>query len=122
MSNQEISPQQAKAIAALLSGHVQAKAAEAAGVTHRTLTRWLNDETFTAELNRQKSLAIAQATARLVGSMEMAITIIQAVMVGKVDHDATPRLRAAKIALDAALRLVEINDLVKRIEELEGRL
>jgi hypothetical protein len=91
-------------------------------VVKRTLSRWLNEEEFTRELDTQKRLAIGAATARLVGTMDAAVTLIGDILSGmggpKKYH--TIQLRAAKIALDSALKLIEINDIIKRLEALEA--
>jgi hypothetical protein len=122
MSDPEKLPSnQVRAIAALLTGANQEGAAAAAGVVPRTLQRWLTEEGFTRELDIQKRMAIGAATARLVGTMDTAVTLINEILSGfggpKKYH--TIQLRAAKITLDSALKLIEINDVIKRLEALE---
>jgi hypothetical protein len=114
---------QVKAIESLLTGSNHEAAAAAAGVVPRTLSRWLQEPVFTAELDTQKRLAIGAACARLIGTMDTAVTLINDILSGnggpKKYH--TIQLRAAKIALDSALKLIELNDILKRIEALEAR-
>ena len=113
---------QVKAIEALLAGSSQQEAATAAGVVDRTLRRWLTEEGFTAELNTQKSLMLASSTARLIGLLDSAVTAVAEILEGTSDtpkkYQAT-QLRAAKLVIDSALKLVNDYDILERLERLE---
>jgi hypothetical protein len=113
----KLSHHQERAVAGLLSTRTIAEAAAAAGVSSRTLERWLseNDE-FVAEYRA--------ARRRLV---EGSITRVQEATVEAVDclkrnlSCGTPstEVRAASVILDHALRAVELYELESRLSALE---
>ena len=117
-----IQANQARAITALIEGNSKQEAAAAAGVTSRTFSRWMAEPEFLAELDQQKSQIISYATMRTVAMMDHAIEAIHDILSGNTEDKTEVshmKLRAAKIALDSALKLIETNDILKRIEALE---
>jgi len=61
MSGFVLSRNQRRALGALLENRTIALAAEASGLTERTLRRYLDDPAFKAELSRHESAAIDEA-------------------------------------------------------------
>jgi transposase-like protein len=119
-----ITPKQHKAIEALLSGATRAAAANAAGINDRTLYKWLQDETFTAELRRAENQAITNAQGALIGRIEENLQILDEIKRSKTATD-NARIRAVQLQLEtflswrAALITEErINDIEKRLEGL----
>ena len=118
----DLTTKQAAAIAALLEGHNQAGAATTAGVTKRTLQRWLTDPTFTAALREGSDGAIRAASARLAALAEHAVTSIAVTMQQPTTPGAGVRLRAADALLGHALRIREHADILERLAQLEKML
>ena len=118
----DLTTKQAAAIAALLEGHNQAGAATAAGVTKRTVQRWLTEPTFTAALREGSDGAIRAASARLAALAEHAVTSIAVTMQQPTTPGAGVRLRAADALLGHALRIREHADILERLAQLEKML
>jgi hypothetical protein len=118
-SNGALSAKQGKAIAALLSSKTVLGAAELAGVSARTLTRWLADDDFKAALLEAESEAIDAATRRLIGLQGAAIDTLQETL---SDRKALPgiRMRAAQSILDFLMRLRDLRNIEKRLAALEA--
>jgi AcrR family transcriptional regulator len=113
-----LSAKQSKAIAALLSSKTVLGAAELAGVSARTLTRWLADDDFKAALTEAESEAIDAATRRLIGLQSEAVDCLHDTL---TDRKALPgiRMRAAQSILDFLMRLRELRNVEKRLAALE---
>jgi hypothetical protein len=121
-NNQEtrLSAKQQRAIEALLNGRTKGQAA-AAGVIPRTLSRWLANADFQTELNTASDQAVKQAATRLKSTLDTAVTVMRETMEDK-RVNAAVRLRAADMAASHAMKLVEMAELLERIEKLEERL
>lgn len=114
-----VSPRQARAIAALLEGKSQEQAAAAAGVTSRTLRRWMDDRenrTFSDTLRQAEGEHISATMRRLLVLSDMAISTLAAGMRGNA---AGPAIRAADLSLAHLARLRELHELEARVAELE---
>jgi hypothetical protein len=118
----DLTTKQAAAIAALLEGNTKTAAATAAGVTMRTLQRWLNEPAFTAELRAGSDGAIRAAVARLSAAADASIEAIENVRDTPTTPGAAVKLRAADALLNHALRIREHADILERLSELERRL
>lgn len=114
-----LSTKQSKAIAALLSSKTVLSAADLAGVSARTLTRWLADDDFKAALLEAESGAIDAATRRLIGLQGKAIDTLEETM---ADRQALPgiRMRAAQSILDFLMRLRDLRNIETRLAALEA--
>lgn len=117
----ELKANQRRAIDALLMGDNKDAAAAAAGVTRRTLDRWHYEPTFRAALNQGGDVAIKDAATRLKASLDTAVGVMRAVMDDKTAPTAV-QLRAADMVATHALKLLEITDLLHRLEAIEERL
>jgi hypothetical protein len=113
---EKLSRKQEAAVAALLTHGTILQAAEAVGLSERTLRRWLAVPEFRATYNTARRQVIEQSTAVL-GQLttHAALALGQALR----DDDMGVRVRAAKVIFDTALRGVEVADLEARIAELE---
>mgnify|MGYP001378616874 CR=1 FL=1 len=117
-----LSAKQQRALEALLSGATKGDAATAAGVTPRTLNRWVNEDAlFWNTLQAENRKAVFAATRRLTAAMDTAVTVMTEVMQDAA-APAAVRLRAAQVVTETALKLIEANDVIERLEELETRL
>ncbi len=105
------------AIEALLTGDTLGRAAEKAGVHRNTITDWLREPDFMAELQAAEGEALGVLSRSLVSLAEKATKTLEEVLDGGETDGA--RLRAADIVLGRLLQVRELVDLEKRIEELE---
>ena len=116
-----LTPKQRKAVKALLSGADKDAAAKAAGVTRRTIDRYLNDPAFRVALDKATGTAIGDVARRLLGGMETAVST----MLTLVKNDSTPptvKLRACIAILEHGPKLFEVHELAQRVQAIEDRL
>ena len=116
----ELSPKQHTAINALLAQSGIDSAAKQAGVTQRTLYRWLDEPAFRLVLNSATDKALDAASRGLVRLTEKAIRTVEAVLDDSELHPAT-RLRAADLVLANVLKLFELRMLAQRVAQLEEK-
>lgn len=109
---------QARAIGALLSAPTVREAAELAGVSERTLTRWLAEDDFRAALLTAEGEAIDRAARRLIGLQDQALSVLAGVLCGT--DSATVKVRAAQTVLEFTLRLRELRNIESRLAKLEA--
>ena len=86
------------------------------------MQRWLERDTaFYDELSRRKSVAVNSASVRLAGGMDTAISTMLRIM---EDTEAPygVRLRASNYYLSHALRVIELADIIARLDELEAKV
>lgn len=116
----KLTPAQHKAIAYLLTERDTLAASKAAGVSYRTLNRWLDNPNFKAELREASTAAIENAVIQLSELTVLAVGVLREIM---TDKEASPgtRVQAANIALARFLDLRESQELEKRIAALEAR-
>lgn len=118
---EKLSTRQLKALASLAGGASKPAAAEASGVTTRTIDRWLLDSVFSTELTRRSSFAIKAAAVRFAAMLDQAADVMEAAMT-KPERLTGVKLRAANSVVLNAPRLTEVADLVERIEKLEAKI
>ena len=121
---EELSSNKTRALAALLVSSSMPEAAEAAGVSERTIRRWLSeDAVFRDEYRRQRRAMIDSTVGFLQSAMSNAIVALnEAVLHGAPNN----RIRAALGLLDHGLRatklshieLVELEELLPQLREL----
>jgi hypothetical protein len=109
------------AIATLLNSPTIAHAAQTAGISQSTLTRWLREEGFLREYRLAQREALSQAIATLEAAAGSAVTVLRAAM---LDQNATAasRVAAARVILEFSFRGAEIADLQERLEAIEAQL
>lgn len=118
--NPVLSPKKLRVIDALLSGASKGAAASAAGVTNRTLNRYLQEPAVRSEIDRATGAALGEAGRRMIGGMDTAVNTMLALLENE-KTPATIKLRAATAVLEYGQQLYESHDLVKRLEALEAR-
>ncbi len=111
-------PQWRRAISALLSEKDIASAAVVAGVSERTLYRWLNDPDFKYYLDEATKDTIVNISRTLAGMGEKAIRVLFQIL-DSGDTTASIKVRAADIVLGRLLQLRELAVLEERINQLE---
>ena len=121
MKKHELSRNQTKALAALLSHPSVATAAQACGLSERTLFNYLADQDFKAELRRRQDKILTATAAALVGLSSQAVETLLEVM---NDSEATPatKRKAAQAWLNQGRQAVMLTDLADRVAALEEKL
>ena len=119
VKRRDLTPQQYRAIQALLTCRTQADAAEQAGVAQRTLQRWLDDVGFRAALDQAATTALEIATSRLSGLVARTVSILDVAMSDE-EASLSVRLRAADIVLSRLLQMREIQVIERRLSALEA--
>jgi len=106
------------AITALLTAPTIQEAAKISGVGEVTLWRWLQIPEFEKAYKEAKKLAVSQAIARLQQITGEAVETLRRIM-NDSESPASVRVAAAKTIIEQAIKSVELEDLVQRVDELE---
>jgi hypothetical protein len=115
---QKLGSKQEAAVLALLASRSVEDAARTAGVTPRTLYRWMKEPAFNAAYRVAKRDAYGQAIARLHQMASAAVSTLAKVMVDPGTPPAT-KVRAADSILNHTTKAIEIEDIDARVTELE---
>jgi len=113
---EKLSRRREVALAALLTSPSVTAAAEAVGVSEKTLRNWLHEVSFAGEYRARRREVVEHA----VGVLQRAA----AFAAGTLDRNMTcgapaVEVRAAAIVLEQSLKAVELTDLAERVEQLE---
>jgi hypothetical protein len=106
------------AIAALLTQRNHEEAAQSAGVSKRTLNRWLKTPVFQSAYLEARRAVMFQANARLQQASSAAVSTLVKVMVDP-STPASARVRAADCILARGNQGLENEDLDTRLSALE---
>lgn len=112
---------QKRALAALLSSRTIADAAAKCDLSERTIYKYLTDPDFRDELRQQQDRLLAAAVASLAGLAGKAVATLEKIM----DCDESPeqaRNRAALGVLDQLRKMSQQLLLEDRVADLEARL
>jgi hypothetical protein len=109
---------QEEAIAALLSQRNIEEAAKAAGISARTMMRWLKLPEFQTAYREARRAAYSQAVARLQQGATAAATTLLKVMLDQTTP-ASVKVRAAECVMNHSSKAIEIEDVEFRVSELE---
>ena len=115
----EPTPRQARYVEALAAGQSYAAAAKAAGVSERSGRAWRSDPVVVAALRDARARALADVTTKTVGRLSAAVDVLTMIAADK-DMPASARVAAARSLVEWAVRFIETNDLLERIEALEA--
>jgi hypothetical protein len=115
---EKLTRRQEAAIAALLTAPTLADAAAAAGVSHRTLKRWIGVPEFSASYRQARRQVVEVVIGRL---QQIAAQAVKTLERNLTCGQPAGEIRAALGVLDHATKGVELIDLAARVEEL-GRL
>jgi transposase-like protein len=116
--NDSLSSKQRKAIASLLSQRTIEDAANAIGVSSRTVYRWMDSADFRIALLEAEGEAIDTATRRLIGGKDAALDTLAELMENA--NSESVRKQAANDWLDQLLKLRELRNVEKRLTVLEA--
>jgi len=104
------------ALAALLSTSTLAAAAQAAGISERTLRAWRRTAEFAAEYRARRLEVVEHAVGILQSaSLQAVLTLMKNLSCGR----ASAEISAANILLEKSLQAVEQFDVLSRLEALE---
>lgn len=95
-----------------------AQAADAAGISPRTASRWLRSTEFKA-IYADTREATLEATLGMLRALSVGACEALGQVVRNPDAAPTARTNAARSILDSMLRLTELQDLDKRLKTLE---
>jgi AcrR family transcriptional regulator len=109
---------QERAVSALINSNTIKEAAQAAGIGERTLYNWLQDKEFNEAYRQARSAVVQQALAQLQRVSSLAVTTLAAIMEDS-EAPAGSRVSASKAVLELAIRAVELEDILQRLEALE---
>lgn len=117
VDNDSLSANQKKAIVAMLQSASIREAARTCGLGEATLYRYLNNDTFRAELHARQDAAMSAAAASLAGMMGEALETLRATL---ADDEASisAKVRAAQIIINER-GLIELAALARDVRALE---
>ena len=118
-STKALSDRQLRAMPYLVASPTVSEGARLAQVGLRTLYRWMDDDDFRRELERQRSEAAELAYVELKGLMLKSVQVLGSAM---EDPNPNVRLRAAQTALSVAMKATELRDIQKRLDLLDAAL
>lgn len=113
-----MTPKQQKALLALLTSPTREKAAEAAGITSKTLRSYLADPAFQAEYKKAFSGLVEDAARQAQQAIEPALSTLREI-VEDGGENAQARISAARSILEYSMKLTETTDILTRLDELE---
>jgi hypothetical protein len=114
----KLTPKQIKAIEALLICDNIEASAKKVNIAKSTLYRWLKNEMFQSEFRKAKFRLLSDAITALQRASTTAVNVLCEVMNSK-ETPAGTRVNASRIVLEQAIRCTELEDLEKRIADLE---
>jgi hypothetical protein len=119
MAQDKLTTAQRRGIESLLAHTSITDAAAAAKVSRRTMTRWLTDETFRAEL-RQAENEVLQGVSRQLATLAAAsLTVLHDVLISDA-HLPAHKLKAAETVLSKLAPMRELIDFESRLAALEA--
>lgn len=115
----KLTNRQLLAIVYILESSTLEDARKKARLSRGTLYAWLKDEAFKNELKRQRDEIVKESLAKLKGAITRAVDELIKLM--ECQKPELKRLICRDI-LDYAIRAVEIEDVEKRLEEIEEKM
>ncbi len=116
IENSGLTLRQQSALSIIAASPTVAQAARASGIGESTIYRWMEDDDFRGELTRLRRESAELARRELQGLMLRSVSVLADAM---EDPDKAVRLRAARYTMSFAVRICEIEDLRKQVQELE---
>lgn len=114
-----ITPKKQKALQALLTHPTKKAAANAAGITTRTLLNYFADTEFKTEYNAAFQSLVTDATRQAQKALSPALSTLQSIVENEKES-AGNRISAARSLLEYGLRLTEFNDILQMLETVES--
>jgi hypothetical protein len=120
-AGEKFSRKQEQAIAALLAEPTIEKAARAAGIGFATLRRWLQNDDFQERYRQAKKQTLDAVMSHLQLIAGEAVETLREVAVNR-EAPASSRVAASRAILETAMKVVEAEEIERRLIELERRL
>ena len=114
-----MTPNEERALSALLTSKTKLEAAEKAGITDRTMRRYFENPEFCQRYREAFAGVVQDATRRAQQLLEPALSTLQTVMEDE-EIPAQARITAARSIIDYSMRLTEQNDIMQQLDELEA--
>lgn len=114
-----MTPNKQRALQALLTQPTKKAAAEAVGITDRTLREYLADPEFQREYKKAFGRLVTDATRQAQQSLSPAISALRDI-VEDDSENSSARIAAARSLLEYGLRLTEFSDILQDLESVEG--
>jgi lipopolysaccharide biosynthesis regulator YciM len=108
-----------KAISALLSSNTIEAAAKKAGISKRTLCRWLDTPEFAEAYRKAKADTLKTATAVLTRNSARAAVTLGQIFLSKGKENQSSRVSAARATLKLAIDSLLFEDIDLRLRKLE---
>jgi transposase len=108
-------------ISALLTEPSIELAAKKSGVGEHTIYRWFNNPEFDKAYKKAKKKIVEHAITQIQQATGEAVQCLREIIKDK-NNPASSRVSASKTILEQAIKTVEIEELVTRVEELENKL
>ncbi len=119
MNTKKSERQTERTISALLCSNTLEAAAKKAGISKRTLLRWLDEPDFRAAYAKAKRDVLRTATAILTRDSGKAALTLTKIFLGKPAENQSARVSAARATLRLALDAFAFEDLEERLRRLE---
>lgn len=113
-----MTPKMQKALLALLSEPTKEKAAATAGITSKTLRKFLDDSEFQKEYRSAFSNMVSDAVRQAQKALSPALTTLEEIMKDD-EQNGQIRVSAARSLLEFSLKATEQLDILDRLTELE---
>ena len=113
-----MTPNEDRALSALLTSKTKLEAAEKAGITDRTMRRYFENPEFCQRYREAFAGVIEDATRQAQALLMPALSTLQTVMEDE-EIPAQARITAAKSIIDYSLKLTEQADILEQLRELE---
>ena len=116
-----LTAKQKKAVSALLRCPTVKKAAAEAKIGYSTIRRWLQEDEFRNEYEKQLAGLISEAAATAKKGLDPALLVLWEIIADEYEATTT-RISAARVFMDSGMKLAELADIASRIEALETQL
>jgi hypothetical protein len=107
-----------RVISALLTEPTILLASQKADVGEHTIYRWLNNPDFDKAYKKAKSQIVRHAITQIQQATGEAVQVLREIM-NNIETPASSRVSSAKTIIEQAIKAVELEELVKRVEDLE---
>lgn len=105
----------------MLTTQTREEAARRLGMSSRTLRNYLKDPEFVGRLESARENLIHEASHQIQRSLSPSIKALNEI-VSDEKAAKTARVQAARALLEYGIRLTEMEDICRRLDELEGTL
>lgn len=113
-----LTPAEQRFLQCLLTYPTKTAAAQAAGISERSATRYLANEEFQGEYKRAFTELVTEATRQAQQALSPALSALRDI-VEDTSESASSRIAAARSLLEYGVKLSELYDLTARIAALE---